>query len=89
MLLMRVTIIRLETFIINTFIIMITDQQPHHDDHIDDQEVAAGQYLGTGGLTMVGQLVPMLQVLITIIIIIVIIIAIIIIIKPRVLVTRQ
>jgi len=25
------------------------------------QEVAAGQYLGTGGLTMIGQLVPMLQ----------------------------
>jgi len=25
------------------------------------QEVAAGQYLGTGGLTMVGQLVPILQ----------------------------
>jgi solute carrier family 6 GABA transporter-like protein 1 len=25
------------------------------------QEVAAGQYLGTGGLNMIGQLVPMLQ----------------------------
>ena len=25
------------------------------------QEVAAGQYLGTGGLTMIGQLVPILQ----------------------------
>jgi hypothetical protein len=25
------------------------------------QEVAAGQYLGSGGLTMIGQLVPMMQ----------------------------
>ena len=25
------------------------------------QEVATGQYLGSGGLTMIGQLVPMLQ----------------------------
>ena len=29
--------------------------------HCTLQEVAAGQYLGTGGLTMVGQLVPILQ----------------------------
>ena len=25
------------------------------------QEVATGQYLGSGGLTMIGQLVPILQ----------------------------
>ena len=31
-------------------------------DEDNEQEVAAGQYLGTGGLTMVGQMVPMLQV---------------------------
>jgi hypothetical protein len=28
---------------------------------IFSQEVAAGQYLGSGGLTMIGQLVPMMQ----------------------------
>ena len=46
---------------------LLNHQHQHHDDHHNDhhynhQEVAAGQYLGTGGLTMVGQLVPMLQV---------------------------
>jgi len=44
------------TFLLIYFIAMFACGIP-----IFFQEVAAGQYLGTGGLTMVGQLVPMLQ----------------------------
>jgi len=44
------------TFLLIYFIAMFACGIP-----IFFQEVAAGQYLGTGGLTMVGQMVPMLQ----------------------------
>ena len=44
------------TFLLIYFIAMFACGIP-----IFFQEVAAGQYLGSGGLTMIGQLVPMLQ----------------------------
>ena len=44
------------TFLIIYFIAMFACGIP-----IFFQEVATGQYLGSGGLTMIGQLVPMLQ----------------------------
>ena len=44
------------TFLIIYFIAMFACGIP-----IFFQEVAIGQYLGSGGLTMIGQLVPMLQ----------------------------
>jgi solute carrier family 6 GABA transporter-like protein 1 len=46
----------LGTFLLIYFVAMFACGIP-----IFFQEVACGQYLGTGGLNMIGQLVPMLQ----------------------------
>ena len=47
------------TFLFCSWLLVNSHQLSDQDN---EQEVAAGQYLGTGGLTMVGQMVPMLQV---------------------------